>query len=162
MNEQKKHILSVIVNDKPGILFRILELLYRRNYNVEAITGSNTPSSSLVHITIVVKGALEEIEQITRQIAKLPDVKDVELLQPGNYYEIEVVLYKIKYDVNTIASLSSLLTCFGATIIDVGVETIIVKHHGSTKNIRNFDKALKLFEVIDIAYSGPIALSNPI
>ena len=155
----KRNVISVLVDNHPGVLFRISGLFSRRGYNINSLTVSCTEKKGLSRITVLCTGDDRTVEQIMKQLNKQEDVKKVMRLNEGTASLADVALVKLYIDKNR-SGIMDTVNELGATIVDMGDKTITVQITGSYKHV---DAALKTFyklDVAEVARTGLCGLEN--
>src|SRR5919199_2877820 len=126
------YILSALVENKPGVLFRITNLFRARNFNIESITVGSTEMPDLSRMTITLKGDERIVDQLVKQLRKLIDVVEVKVLATDRTVYRELALIKMRADTPTSRmDITSFASIFRANILDIGKETIIVELTGT-------------------------------
>jgi acetolactate synthase-1/3 small subunit len=154
-----KHILSVLVSNQPGVLFRIAGLFSRRGYNINSITAGVTTNPDITRITIVVDATSQEIEQVVKQLEKLIDIKVVKILENDFSTKLEVVLIKILKN-SEIFELMDTIKSINAQIIDLGEKTVTIQLIGNHEEIDSGILNIKSFEILEMARTGFAALER--
>jgi acetolactate synthase-1/3 small subunit len=155
-----KHILAVLVENKPGVLARVASLFSRRGYNIESLAVGVTDNPEISRITIVVKGNDHVVEQVTKQLNKLIDVIRVSDLEPAETIERELALFKVKINKDSRSEVMQIVNVFRAQIVDVGVTSLIVGVTGTEAKINAIEKLLRNFGIIEVARTGKIAMNR--
>jgi acetolactate synthase-1/3 small subunit len=155
-----KHILAVLVENKPGVLARVAGLFSRRGYNIESLAVGVTDNPEISRITIVVKGNDHVVEQVTKQLNKLIDVIRVSDLEPAETIERELALFKVKINKDSRSEVMQIVDVFRAQIVDVGVTSLIVGVTGTEAKINAIEKLLRNFGIIEVARTGKIAMNR--
>ncbi len=150
----KKKAFSLLVENTSGVLNRISGLFARRGYNIESITAGVTADPRVTRITVVASGDDEILDQIEKQLGKLVDVVDIRELKPENSVYRELALIKIKVSSKDRSEISSLVDVFGADIIDVSKEGLIVEMTGKQSKIDAFLELLDGYEILELARTG--------
>ena len=159
METERTKIISVLVENKPGVLHGVSNLFRRRNFNIESITVGPSQNSDVARMTITVNGDEKTIEQVVKQLAKLIDVLKVEELEPGHYVMRELAL--IKVNVPTPKERSDIINCvevFRGRIIDVSMDSLTVEITGTPDKIDAFMNLMKAPGVLELARTGITAL----
>lgn len=152
-------ILSVLVEDKPGVLFRITNLFRARNFNIASITVGSTEQKDLSRMTIATQSDSRTLDQLVKQLKKLIDVIDVRILDTGNTVFRELTLIKMKApDPTTRMEISHFSGIFRAKILDIGKESMIVELTGTPDKIDAFINLVTHYGIIQIARTGISAL----
>jgi acetolactate synthase-1/3 small subunit len=161
METGKTKVISVLVENKPGVLHGISNLFRRRNFNIESITVGPTEQKEIARMTITVNEDEKTIDQVVKQVAKLIDVLKVEELSQGNYVMRELAL--IKVNVPSSKERSDIINCvevFRGRIIDVSTDSLTVEITGTPDKIDAFLNLMKTFGVIELARTGITALAR--
>lgn len=155
-----KHIISVIVDNKPRVLARVAALFGRRNYNIDSLAVGPAESKDISRMTIVIHGDDKILEQITKQLNKLVDVKKIIDLTAASHVEREIVLIKISYNNNTRQEIMDIVKTFRAKLIDVGEDSFIIELTGDTDKNNALIALLERFGIKEIVRSGKIGLTR--
>jgi acetolactate synthase-1/3 small subunit len=156
----RKHILSILVENKPGVLTRVAGLFARRGFNIETLVVGPTDDPELSRITLTVDGAMHPIDQVTKQLHKLVNVIKIRDLEPEDTIARELAVFKISADGAARAEIMQLVEIFRAKIIDVTKRSIIVEVVGEASKISAFEKLVRPFGLIEMAQTGEIAISR--
>ena len=157
----KTKVISVLVENKPGVLHAIANLFRRRNFNIESITVGPTQQQDISRMTITVNGDEKTIDQVVKQVAKLIDVLKVDELSQGNFVMRELAL--IKVNVPNSKERSDIINCvevFRGRIIDVSTDSLTVEITGTPDKIDAFLNLMKTYGVIELARTGITALAR--
>ena len=157
-----KKVFQLIVDNTSGVLSRISGLFSRRGYNIESITAGVTADPRYTRITIVASGDNDVLEQIEKQVAKLIDVRDIKVLEPGNSVYRELALIKVKAEASKRQGVISIADIFRANIIDVGPKTLIIELTGDQEKIDAFLGLLEGYEILELARTGIAGLGRGI
>jgi acetolactate synthase-1/3 small subunit len=155
-----KHTLSVLVQNKPGVLARTAGLFSRRGYNIESLTVGVTENENVSRMTIVVTGDDTVVEQVTKQLNKLIEVIKVSDLTKESYVNRELVLIKVTADGSNRAEIMQLVDVFRARIVDVAAKSLIVEVTGDEGKIVALIAMLKQFGIKEIVRTGTLALGR--
>jgi len=155
---QQQHTITVLVDNKPGVLARVSGLFARRGYNIESLTVSITQDPEVSRMTIVVAGDADTLEQITKQLHKLVDTLKVVDYLDTPMLERELALIKVNAEPGQRAELMQLVEIFRARVIDVAEKTFVVEVTGSGDKIDAFEKQLEPFGVRELVRTGRIAM----
>jgi len=154
-------VISVLVENKPGVLHSVANLFRRRNFNIESITVGPTEQKDIARMTITVNADEKTIEQVVKQLAKLIDVVKVAELESGNIVMREMAL--IKVNVPSAKERSDIINCvdvFRGRVIDVSTDSLTVEITGTPDKIDAFLNLMKTFGIIELARTGITALSR--
>jgi acetolactate synthase I/III small subunit len=153
------YILSALVEDKPGVLFRVTNLFRARNFNIESITVGSTEQADLSRMTITTKSDEKTLDQLVKQLRKLIDVVEVKVLDTGNTVYRELALIKMRADdPTTRMEITNFASIFRANILDIGKETIIVELTGTPDKIDAFKNLVDHYGITQLARTGVSAL----
>lgn len=155
-----RHILSVVVENKPGVLARISGLFSRRGFNIDSLAVGPTEDPAYSRITLVVNGDDMIIEQISKQLYKLIDTHKVIDLTKINHVEREMVLFKVNITAITRSEVIEIVNIFRAKIIDVSEKTLGVEITGDQGKINGLLKLLKKFGITEVVRTGSIAMQR--
>jgi acetolactate synthase-1/3 small subunit len=161
METGKTKVISVLVENKPGVLHTIANLFRRRNFNIESITVGPTQQQDISRMTITINGDEKTIDQVVKQVAKQIDVLKVGELEPGNFVMRELAL--IKVNVPSSKERSDIINCvdvFRGRIIDVSTDSLTVEITGTPDKIDAFLNLMKTYGVIELARTGITALAR--
>jgi acetolactate synthase-1/3 small subunit len=161
MEAGQTKVISVLVENKPGVLHGVSNLFRRRNFNIESITVGPSQNSEIARMTITVNGDEKTLEQVVKQLAKLIDVLKVEELEPGHFVMRELAL--IKVNVPTPKERSDIINCvevFRGRIIDVSTDSLTVEITGTPDKLDAFLNLMKTNGVIELARTGITALAR--
>jgi len=155
-----QHTLSVLVQNKPGVLARTAGLFSRRGYNIESLTVGITENENVSRMTIVVAGDDTVVEQVTKQLNKLIEVIKVSDLTKESYVDRELVLIKVTADKSNRGEIMQLVDVFRARIVDVAAKSLIIEVTGDAGKITALIDTLKQFGVKEIVRTGTLALGR--
>ncbi|MCF8035447.1 MAG: acetolactate synthase small subunit [Desulfobacteraceae bacterium] len=155
---EKRHLLSILVDNEPGVLSRITGLFSGRGYNIESLSVAETVDPSISRITMVTKGSPMIIEQINKQLNKLINVIKVSDLTGTKYVQREMALIKVNARSEHRAEILRISDIFRGQVVDVGVEHFTVKVEGDTEKINAVLNLFKPFGIREIARTGGVAL----
>jgi acetolactate synthase-1/3 small subunit len=155
-----RHTISVLVENKFGVLTRVAGLFSGRGYNIDTLNVAPTHDPSLSRMTIVTRGDDPTIDQITKQLNKLVDVLEVRDFREGEYVDRELVLVKVGVDSKTRAEIMQISDIFRAKIVDVQPKTLTIEITGDESKIEKFIDLMKTFGVLELTRTGKIALSR--
>ena len=156
----RKHVLSILVENKPGVLTRIAGLFARRGFNIDTLVVGPTDDASLSRITLTVDGAMHPIDQVTKQLHKLVNVIKIRDLEPTETVARELALFKVAADGASRAEVMQMVEIFRGKIIDVSKRSVIIEVTGSWDKIEAFERMVRPFGLIEMARTGEIAISR--
>ena len=155
-----RHTLSVLVQNKPGVLARTAGLFSRRGYNIESLTVGVTENENISRMTIVVAGDDTVVEQVSKQLNKLIEVIKVSDLTKESYVDRELVLIKVTADSSNRGEIMQLADVFRARIVDVAAKSLIIEVTGDAEKITALIDTLKQFGIKEIVRTGTLALGR--
>ncbi len=156
----EQHTITVLVDNKPGVLARVSGLFARRGYNIESLTVSTTDNPIVSRMTIVVGGDTDTLEQITKQLHKLVDTLKVVDYLDTPMLERELALVKISAEPGQRAEIMQLVEIFRGNVIDVAEKTFVIELTGSGDKIDAFEKQMEAFGVRELVRTGRIAMNR--
>jgi acetolactate synthase-1/3 small subunit len=156
----RKHILSVLVENKPGVLTRIAGLFARRGFNITTLAVGPTEDPTVSRMTITLDGAAHPIDQVTKQLYKLVNVIKIRDLEPDETIAREMALFKVTADGQTRGELMQLADIFRGRIIDVSSRTATVEVTGTHDKIEAFEQMLRPFGIVEMVRTGEIAIAR--
>ena len=154
------HTLSVLVEDKPGVLARIAGLFSRRGFNIESLAVGPTEHPSVSRMTIVVNVDETQLEQVTKQLNKLVEVLKIVELEPKEAVERELLLVKVRADVETRSQVLDAVQLFRAKVVDVAPDAVTIMVTGNPDKLRDFLAVLEPFGVRELVQSGMVAIGR--
>ncbi len=155
-----KHTLSVLLQNKPGVLSRVTGLFSGRGFNIESLSVAETLDSSLSCLTLVTTGNDAIVEQITKQLHKLIDVIKVTDISEGEYVEREMALIRVKAENTTRAEVLRVIDIFRGKVIDVSPKSYAVEVTGSASKIQAVIDILRPIGIKEIVRTGTIAMAR--
>ena len=158
MAEPKHHILSVLVQNRAGVLARVSSLFARRAYNIESLAVAPTDDPALSRITIVVDVESTPLEQITKQLFKLVDVLKITELDPGEAVVRELLLVSVRATAEVRSQVIEVVSIFEGTIVDVGHDSITASLEGRPSKLDDFADLVRPFGILELQRSGRVAL----
>ncbi|MDK2833167.1 MAG: acetolactate synthase small subunit [Methanolobus sp.] len=153
-----RHTLSVLVENRHGVLARVAGMFARRGYNIDSLTVGVTEDPTISRMTIVVRGDDEVLEQVTKQLNKLIDVIRVSDLKAEDTVEREMALFKVSSDVSSRSEIMQIVDIFRARIIDVAPKSMIVEVTGDETKIEAIEQLLRPFGIKEMVRTGKVAL----
>lgn len=157
---EKRQIIAIEVEDKPGVLSRISTLFSRRGFNIDSLTVGHTHKKGISRFTIVVKGDDATLEQIRKQSQKLIHVLTTENLQRDGAVMREFAIVKLKYDDNSSIKINELVDLYGARMLDSSNGVLIVEFSGTEEKINKVFDDLKQYTVLESLRTGKIGMST--
>ncbi len=155
----KPHTLSILVENKPGVLSRVTGLFSRRGFNIESLAVGTCEEPDMSRITIVVIGDDAKVEQVMKQLHKLIDVIKVSDLTENERVERELALIKVNAEPGTSrAEIMQIAQSFRAQIVDVGSKSVILQVTGDTDKVDALEKLLRQYGVKELVRTGRIGI----
>ncbi len=154
----KHHTLSVLVENKAGVLTRVAGLFSRRGFNIYSLAVAPTEDERLSRITIVVDVESKPLEQVTKQLFKLVNVVKINELAPDESVERELALVTVRAELGTRSQVIELVQVFEGKIVDVGHDELTIMLAGHPSTIDDFDDLMRPFGIVDLQRTGRIAL----
>jgi acetolactate synthase-1/3 small subunit len=155
-----KHTLSVLVENKPGVLARIASLFARRGFNIDSLAVGPTEHPEISRMTVVVDVEALPLEQVTKQLNKLIEVLKVVELDPASSVQRQVMLIKVKADQANRSSIIETVQLFRAAVIDVGTDTLTIQATGNADKLQALLAVLEPFGLKELVQSGHIGIAR--
>ena len=149
-----RHTLSVLVEDKPGVLARVASLFSRRGFNIESLAVGPTELPDVSRMTIVVTVDLLPLEQVTKQLNKLINVLKIVELDPDASVQREIMLVKVKSDIDTRSHILETAQLFRAKVVDVSAEAVTIEATGKVDKLQALLKVLEPYGIKELVKSG--------
>ena len=156
----KQRILSILVDNSAGVLARVAGLFSRRGYNIDSLTVGETADPRFSRMTVIATGDNLVLDQITKQLAKQVDVRDVKILDPDNSVNRELVLIKVRVTPEQRQNVIMLADQFGCTIEDVGTRSLIIQMINKRSKLNALLSLLQGNEILELARTGMTGLSR--
>lgn len=157
---EHRKVLSILVENTPGVLSRVSGLFSRRGYNIDSITAGVTSDPKFTRMTVVVRGDDQVLDQISKQLNKLVEVQDIKELKEDNAVYRELALVKVRCNAENRQSVISIADIFRAKIIDVSCDSLIVELTGAKSKLDAFIQLLDGYEILELARTGITGLSR--
>lgn len=154
------HVLSMLVEDKPGLLTRVAGLFARRGFNIESLAVGKTEVPGLSRITVVVDVEGQPLEQVTKQLNKLVNVLKIVELDAEQSVQREHMLIKVRVDNSTRSQILEAANLFRARVVDVVTDSLVIEVTGDTAKIKALLKVLEPYGIKEIAQSGLLAIGR--
>ena len=155
-----RHTLSVLVEDKPGVLARVASLFSRRGFNIESLAVGPTEVAEISRMTIVVSVEGAPLEQVTKQLNKLVNVIKIVELDPDQAVQREILLVKVKADLQTRSSVLETVQLFRAKVVDVAPDAVTIEATGNSEKLQAFLRVLEPFGIKELVKSGMVAVGR--
>jgi acetolactate synthase-1/3 small subunit len=153
-----RHTISVLVENKFGVLTRVAGLFSGRGYNIDTLNVAPTHDATASRMTIVTHGDAATIEQIIKQLNKLPDVLKVQDFHTGEFVDRELVLVKVAVDSQSRAEVMQITSIFRAKIVDVQPQSLTIEITGADSKVEKFLGLMKSFGVTEFSRTGKVAM----
>ena len=154
-------IISILVENKPGVLFKVTHLFRSRNFNIDSISVGITDNPDYSRMTITTLGDKKQVEQIVKQLDKMIDSVEVKHLDEHKTVFRELCIFKIKLSsANDSMEVNKLANAYGGNVHDVKKDSIMVELTSTPEQIQAFEELVKPFGIIDIARTGVTALQR--
>ena len=155
------HVLSILVDNNPGVLTRVCSLFNRRGFNIESVTAGHTEDERLTRITLITKVEdIDGVDQIIKQIRKLEDVHKVEQLDNENSICKQITFIKVNAEGANRQEIINIVNIFRVSIVDVTQTTLTIEITGDSSKLNAFENLIKPFGIIEIVSGGFIAMQR--
>ena len=154
------HVLSLLVEDKPGLLTRVAGLFARRGFNIESLAVGHSEIAGLSRITVVVDVEDLPLEQVTKQLNKLVNVIKIVELDPNQSVHREHLLIKVRVDNTTRSQVLEAVNLFRARVVDVSTDALVIEVTGDSGKTTAFLRVLEPYGIKEIAQSGLLAIGR--
>ena len=158
--ELRRHVLAVLVNNRPGVLNRVASLVRARNFNIESLAVGHTERPDISRMTITLRGDEFAVEQMAKQLYRIIDVLKVQDLHESNVVEHELALIKVRATNHQRAELLKIVELYKGRVLDIGPDTVVVEHAGTEQEIDSLIALLGGFGIRELVRTGTIALAR--
>ena len=155
-----RHTLSVLVQDQPGVLARVASLFSRRGFNIESLAVGPTEVPDISRMTIVVNVDRLPLEQVTKQLNKLINVLKIVELEADSAVQREILLVKVKADLDSRSHILETVQLFRAKVVDVAHDTVTIEATGAHDKLEALLKVLEPFGIRELVQSGMVAMGR--
>jgi acetolactate synthase-1/3 small subunit len=155
-----RHTLSVLVENKPGVLARVSSLFSRRGFNIDSLAVGPTEHPEISRMTIVVSVEDLPLEQVTKQLNKLVNVLKIVELDPGSSVQRELLLVKVRADSETRSQVLETVQLFRAKVVDVASDAVTIEATGSKDKLEALIRVLEPFGIKELVQSGMVAVGR--
>lgn len=155
-----RHTISVLVENKFGVLTRIAGMFSGRGFNIDTLNVGPTLDPSTSHMTIVVRGDDKVLDQVVKQLNKLIDVIEIQDFREDEYVDRELVLMRVNVDSRSRAEVMQICDIFRAKIIDVQHKNVSIEVTGNESKINKFILLMENFGITDLTRTGKVALAR--
>jgi acetolactate synthase-1/3 small subunit len=156
----RKHILSILVENKPGVLTRITGLFARRGFNIDTLAVGPTDDERYSRITLTLDGAVHSIDQVNKQLHKLINVLKIRDLEPAETLARELALFKVAVDGASRAEVMQICEIFRAKVVDVSKRSVTMEVTGTYEKVEAFERLVRPFGLVEMARTGEIAIAR--
>lgn len=155
-----RHTLSVLVENKPGVLARVASLFARRGFNIESLAVGPTEIAEVSRMTIVVSVEGLPLEQVTKQMNKLINVLKIVELDPESSVQREIMLVKVRSDMETRSHILETVQLFRAKVVDVSTDAVTIEATGNSDKLNALLRLLEPFGIKELVKSGMVAVGR--
>jgi acetolactate synthase-1/3 small subunit len=155
-----RHTLSVLVENRPGVLARAAALFSRRGFNIDSLAVGPTENPDVSRMTIVVNVEGLPLEQVTKQLNKLVNVLKIVELDPDASVQRELLLVKVRADGTTRSQVLEVVQLFRAKVVDVATDAVTIEATGTSDKLDAFIRVLEPFGIRELVQSGMVAISR--
>jgi acetolactate synthase-1/3 small subunit len=156
----RKHVLSILVENRPGVLSRVAGLFSRRGFNIDTLAVGPTDDPEVSRITLTLDGAVHPIDQVTKQLHKLVNVLKIRDMDPETTVARELALFKVSAAVESRAEIVQFAEIFRAKIVDVSKRALIIEVTGSHEKILAFENMVRPHGLLELVRTGEVALAR--
>ena len=153
-----RHVLSVLVQNQPGVLAHISGMFASRGFNIDSLAVGETENPELSRMTIVIKGDDAVLEQVRKQLSKILTVVKVQDISCMNYVERDLMLIKVRATSSQRADIGQLVETFRGRLVDISPESLVIELDGQEGKIEAFIELMRNYGIIELARTGRIAL----
>ena len=155
-----KHVLSLLMENRPGVLRRLSGLFGRRGYNIDSIVASVTENENVTRMTVVVDGDEYILDQVIKQVMKLQEIIDVENVTNADTVSRQLLLMKLKATHETRLDIIQLAEAFGARIVDIKADSIIIEAAAEDSVTKSIVDTFEPYGIITMMKTGTVALKK--
>ena len=155
-----RYTVAVLVNNQFGVLNRVTSMFRRRQFNISALTVSETETQELSRITVVFDGEENAKQQLINQLYKLPDVCSIEEFTDDNSISCELLLIKMKNEASSREEIRGAADAFGAIIVDYSKDSVIFRLTDTTRRIDDFINLMRDYTILEICRTGSVSLEK--
>jgi acetolactate synthase-1/3 small subunit len=156
----RKHVLSILVQNRPGVLARVAGLFARRGFNIDTLAVGPTDDPAVSRITLTLDGAVHPIDQVTKQLHKLINVLKIRDMEPDETIAREMALFKVTASVENRAEIMQFAEIFRAKIVDVSRRKMTIEVTGTADKIEAFERMIRPHGLVEMARTGEIAIAR--
>ncbi|HVS15855.1 MAG TPA: acetolactate synthase small subunit [Thermoanaerobaculia bacterium] len=155
-----RHTLCALVENRPGVLVRVVNLFRRRNFNIDSLTVGRTQKDDVSRITMVMEGTNEEAERVETNLYKLVNVISVEHLTDKPAVVRDLALVKVRAGAEQRREITELCDIFRARVIDVSPDSMIIEATGEERKIENLAELLRPYGIVEMVRTGVVAMGR--
>ena len=155
-----KHIFSILVTNKPGVMTRVSSMFTSRGFNIDTLTVGETESPEFSRMTVSMIGDDYAKDQVVKQLSKLHDVKQVQVMERDDTVTRELLLIKVKNDSSTRQDVLAAVDVFRSKIVDYSPDALCIEITGETTKLNAFIELVKPFGIMEICRTGIVALER--
>ena len=155
-----EHVISLHVNNKPGVLVRVATVFARRGYNIDSLVVSPGAEGDFSRMTIACSGDPDTLEQIIKQLAKLVDVVHAVDHTGDQAYETEIALIKLRCELGERTQILQIAEHFNAKVVDYGAESLMLRVYGASDKLDNLIELLRPFGLRELVRSGKVLMAR--
>lgn len=155
-----RHTLSILVENKPGVLSRVAGLFSGRGFNIESLSVAETLDPMISHMTIVTRGNDQIIEQVTKQLNKLINIIKVVDFINGDFVDREIALIKVSVNDGNRSELLSIINIFRGKVVDISLDSYVIEITGDEDKIKAITTLLKPMGIKEVVRTGTVAMSR--
>lgn len=156
----RRQVLSLLVENTPGVVSHISGLFSRRGFNIDSFSAGVTADPRFTRVTVVARGDEQILEQIQKQLAKLEDVIDIKELEAGNSVCRELILVKLRAKDTDRQAILSVANIFRAKIVDVSSDSMVIELTGDQSKLDAFIDLVRGYDILELARTGETGLSR--
>src|SRR6188472_2381488 len=156
----RKHLLSILVENRPGVLARIAGLFSRRGFNIDTLAVGPTEDPDTSRITLTLDGAVHPIDQVTKQLHKLVNVIKIRDLEPDTTVAREMALFRVSASVEGRAEIMQFAEIYEGKIVDVSRRSLTIEITGTQDKIDSFETMIRPHGLIEMARTGEVAITK--
>ncbi len=153
-----KHVLAILVENKPGVLARVAGLFGRRGFNIDSIAVGETAEPGISRMTIVVDGDERTLEQVSKQLNKLINVLKVARIYPEGSVTRELLMIKVKTAHENRQDILQIIDSFRAKVVDISLDSLVVEVTGDSGKLEALERLLSHFGIMEIVRTGKVSI----
>ena len=156
----RKHVLSILVENRPGVLARIAGMFARRGFNIDTLSVGPTADPDISRITLTLDGAVHPIDQVTKQLHKLVNVLKIRDMEPEETIAREMAMFKVSAAVENRGEIMQFAEIFRATVVDVSRRTMTIELTGSKEKVEAFERMIRPHGLVEMVRTGEVAIAR--